>query len=774
MGLLERENPAHPDQIVGSVETSSPADVDAAVRAADAAQRAWAQVPLDDRCAALLAAVGARRRRARAAGHPARPRDGQAAGRLPRRDRLRRAVRALRRRPRAARPARRGGRRRRRRGWCCRRPRTAWSRRSPRGTRRSSCRCSRSPRRWPPATPSSSSRRRWRPWRSPRCCRASPPGCPTGCSPSSTATPRPGAALVGHPLVRKVAFTGGGATAQAIGRTAAEMITPTVMELGGNDPAIFLDDAALTPAAMQRAVLATFSTSGQVCMAAKRFYVHRSLHDAFVEAYVEAAREVLLTGDPLADGVTMGPVVSRAAQERLRDLLFGSVMVGGQAIEVGRVDDEALVDGDGYFVRPHVVTGLPDSARLVAEEQFGPIVPIVAFDTDDEVIARANAGDLGLGASVWSADEERAFAVARRIEAGFRFINTHNRTGPGPAGPLRRGQAVRLRPRVRRRGPGRVRPDLRHQRPGGLPPRGRGRRDRHRRRRLPHRLTSRSRQRGPGRARWGLPLAPPSREPRRGSAPGRRSTQHRSRGWAASPWDAPPSREPRATGAAVACGQPPSAARVRRAAPQPSRQPRGRPGPAAARIRSRGYAQGLSPGCGRHGASRPNPVDSQRFSGDEHSVKKILKEVCENPLRTPPGGSTNCPTSSPRAGPEGATRRDLPEERRPNGERRTTPRTGPQGTGRGAEGDNSAGRTDREVAATAGASGQPEDPRRAHCRSASRQDRATGDHRGSVAKGEAPRTHTSRGLRLAGARVQGAPPTTRFAAGAPWWLVESP
>ncbi len=134
---------------------------------------------------------------------------------------------------------------------------------------------------------------------------------------------------------------------------------------------------------------------------------------------------------------------------------------------------------------------------------------------------------------------------------------------------------------------------------------------------------------------------------------------------------------------------------------------RDRPGPARGPTR---YPQMLSPGCAQHGASRPNPVDSQRFSGDERPAKKILKEVCENPLRTPPRGSTNCPTSSPRAGPEGATRRDLPEARRPNGERRTTPRTGPQGTGRGAEGDNSAGRTDREVAATAGASGQPEDP----------------------------------------------------------------
>lgn len=428
MGLLERENPAYPDQIVGSVETSSPADVDAAVRTADAAQRGWAQVPLEDRCAALLAAAaldGAEHERlatllAREMGKPLADCRGEIgfAGLYVRSvvDRAPHVLRDEEVDDAAARMV---------------------LQKAPYGVVAAIT-----------------------PWNAPvilSMLKVAPAlaagnavvvkpsplaplavtevlqgiaaGLPAGLLTVVHGDAEAGAALVGHPLVRKVAFTGGGATAQAIGRTAAEMITPTVMELGGNDPALFLDDAALTPAAMQRAVLATFSTSGQVCMAAKRFYVHRSLHDAFVEAYVEAAREVLLTGDPLADGVTMGPVVSRAAQERLRDLLFGSVMEGGRAIEVGRVDDEALVDGDGYFVRPHVVTGLPDSARLVAEEQFGPIVPIVAFDSDDEAVALANAGDLGLGASVWSADEERAFAVARRIEAGFRFINTHNRTG---------------------------------------------------------------------------------------------------------------------------------------------------------------------------------------------------------------------------------------------------------------------------------------------------------------------------------------------------------
>jgi acyl-CoA reductase-like NAD-dependent aldehyde dehydrogenase len=244
-----------------------------------------------------------------------------------------------------------------------------------------------------------------------------------------------GAALVGHELTRKVAFTGGGVTATAIGRTAAERITPTVMELGGNDPAVFLADAVIDDAAMARAVIATFATSGQVCMASKRLYVHASRFDEFVEAFTAAAADVLIVGDPLAEGVTMGPVINAAARDRLLGLRGESVAAGGVAVDLGTVPDPDLLD-EGYFVRPALVTGLADDARLVAEEQFGPLVPIQVFDTEDEVVARANAGDLGLGASVWSADEDHAFAVAQRLEAGFRFINTHNRTGMALRAPF--------------------------------------------------------------------------------------------------------------------------------------------------------------------------------------------------------------------------------------------------------------------------------------------------------------------------------------------------
>ncbi len=259
-------------------------------------------------------------------------------------------------------------------------------------------------------------------------------GLPAGLLQIIHGGPETGEALISHPLVRKVAFTGGNVVAKAIGAAAAKVITPTVMELGGNDAAIFLDDAVLNDAAFDRIVTASYATSGQVCMASKRIYIPRERHDEFVAGFIEACARMVRLGDPLVEGVTVGPVVTRAAQERLEKLVADSVESGGAVLDVGTVDDSAA--GDGYFVRPQLVVGLADNAQLVAEEQFGPLVPVMAYDDVDEVVARANAGELGLGASVWSADEDRAFQIAARLEAGFVFINTHNRTGMSMRAPF--------------------------------------------------------------------------------------------------------------------------------------------------------------------------------------------------------------------------------------------------------------------------------------------------------------------------------------------------
>lgn len=242
-----------------------------------------------------------------------------------------------------------------------------------------------------------------------------------------------GRTLVGHSRVHRVAFTGGGAAGRAIGAAAAEAITPVLLELGGNDPVVLLDDADLTGEAMDRLVMASFATAGQVCMAAKRLYAPRTRLAEVRDAYLAAAERVLVLGDPLDEGTTVGPVISADAAARVRALIRDSAERGGAVVELGavRADMER-----GHFVRPTLVMDVPDDAPVVAEEQFGPVVPLLAYDDEDEAAARANAGDLGLGASVWSADEDRAFAFARRFDAGFTFVNTHNRTGMAPRAPF--------------------------------------------------------------------------------------------------------------------------------------------------------------------------------------------------------------------------------------------------------------------------------------------------------------------------------------------------
>ncbi|MEV0134508.1 aldehyde dehydrogenase family protein [Dactylosporangium sp. NPDC050688] len=242
-------------------------------------------------------------------------------------------------------------------------------------------------------------------------------------------------ALVTHRLVRKVAFTGGEDAGRAIAAAAADRLIPTVMELGGNDPAVFLPDAPLDGASMDRLVMASFASAGQVCMAAKRLYVPRARAGEFVEAYVAAAARVLVVGDPLAAGVTMGPMVSDAARRRARDLTLAAGQGDAERIELGRraagYDETA-----GYFLPPVLVVDPPHDAALLREEQFAPVVPVACYDSEDQALAMANDDDLGLGASVWSADEERAFAFARRLEAGFAFVNTHNRTGMSLRAPF--------------------------------------------------------------------------------------------------------------------------------------------------------------------------------------------------------------------------------------------------------------------------------------------------------------------------------------------------
>ncbi len=232
-----------------------------------------------------------------------------------------------------------------------------------------------------------------------------------------------GAALVGHPGVDMVSFTGGVGTGQAVMATAARTTRPVVLELGGNDPAILARDVTVDAALANRLVEAAFVTSGQVCMAVKRLYVHRDGLEGAVDALAERlASEVV--GDGLADGVTMGPVHSAAARDRVEALVAQAEDGGAAVIRPGRLRDEDAAAG-GYFVSPALVIAPAPDAGIVREEQFAPALPVIPYDDIEEAVAAANDTSFGLCASVWSNDDALAADVAERLVAGTVFTNAH-------------------------------------------------------------------------------------------------------------------------------------------------------------------------------------------------------------------------------------------------------------------------------------------------------------------------------------------------------------
>jgi acyl-CoA reductase-like NAD-dependent aldehyde dehydrogenase len=232
-----------------------------------------------------------------------------------------------------------------------------------------------------------------------------------------------GDALTTHPDVGKIGFTGSIASARHIMANAAQTIKGVTLELGGNDPAIILDDADLGAPAMKTMLGATFQMTGQVCMAIKRIYVPAKRRDEFIESFRKAG-EALVVGDGLEPAVTMGPLHTRKAEMRADGLLEDAVRRGASVSNLGRIDNEATFSG-GYFMRPVMVTDVPEDAPLMTEEQFCPAVPVAIYDDLDDAIARANRTIYGLSGSVWGRDIDRALNVAGRLEAGQVWINAH-------------------------------------------------------------------------------------------------------------------------------------------------------------------------------------------------------------------------------------------------------------------------------------------------------------------------------------------------------------
>lgn len=228
-----------------------------------------------------------------------------------------------------------------------------------------------------------------------------------------------GGALVTDARVDKVSLTGSAATGKKVYAAAAAGMKHVTMELGGKSPLIIFDDASLEDA-IGGAMLGNFYSTGQICSNGTRVFVQKGIKDAFLKRFVERAAKIKL-GDPLDEETQMGPMVS-AAQ---RDLVMGFVEKG-KAEGATLICGGHIVEGDGFFIEPTVFADVTDDMTIAREEIFGPVMSVLEFETEAEVIARANNTDLGLAAGVFTNDIKRAHRVIDQLEAGTCYINTYN------------------------------------------------------------------------------------------------------------------------------------------------------------------------------------------------------------------------------------------------------------------------------------------------------------------------------------------------------------
>lgn len=244
-----------------------------------------------------------------------------------------------------------------------------------------------------------------------------------------------GDAILSHRHVRYINFTGSVPVGQHVMRVASKNVTPVTLELGGNDAGLVLSDADLTGNAFERLYHAAFMSTGQVCFALKRLYVHRSRFDEVI-AGLSAVCDRQVVGDGLLPDTTMGPMNNARQLKVVQDMIGQAYAAGAELRSLGQVPDIELY-AQGYFQRPVLAFDPDPSLDVVREEQFGPILPILPFDDEDTAVALANDSPFGLASSVWSADRDRAIALARRLEAGYTFLNAHGpsvQDGNGPFG----------------------------------------------------------------------------------------------------------------------------------------------------------------------------------------------------------------------------------------------------------------------------------------------------------------------------------------------------
>lgn len=225
-----------------------------------------------------------------------------------------------------------------------------------------------------------------------------------------------------HPDVAKVAFTGSTPTGKKIMAASSATLKRLTLELGGNDAAIVLPD--VDPKKIAPALFATaFMNNGQICIALKRLYVHEDIYDAVVNELATLANNAVV-GNGLDEGVTFGPIQNEIQFKKVQEYLAdarenGAIAAGGEVLQQ-----------PGFFIRPTIVRDIDDGCKVVDEEPFGPILPVLKYRTTEEAIKRANNSVFGLGGSVWSNDLDKAYEIAKQLECGTTWINQHLAFGP--------------------------------------------------------------------------------------------------------------------------------------------------------------------------------------------------------------------------------------------------------------------------------------------------------------------------------------------------------
>jgi succinate-semialdehyde dehydrogenase/glutarate-semialdehyde dehydrogenase len=223
--------------------------------------------------------------------------------------------------------------------------------------------------------------------------------------------------------VAGVTLTGSEGAGRAVGKKAGQQLKPSVLELGGSDPFVVLDDAPIEATA-ERGAFARLQNTGQSCIAAKRFIVHDAVYDEFVEAFVDEI-EALTVGDPADEKTDIGPMAREDLRDDLNDQIDRTLDAGAELVLGGEP-----VDGEGAYYHPTVLTEVPRDSAAATEETFGPVATVTGVDNESEAIDVANDTEFGLGASVWTSDLDRGEQFARQFEAGLCFVNELVKSDP--------------------------------------------------------------------------------------------------------------------------------------------------------------------------------------------------------------------------------------------------------------------------------------------------------------------------------------------------------